>query len=258
MKNLYRILGMSLAVISFLFVGSYLILLQPRLRNPFLSRVRPMELAPNYRVGGNQAMMLYQPIARIDQNLFPNRWQRKSLPMNPMSRSDLEKIHQRAKQDTEEFWQGRIEGIQVGMSRVKAEEIIWQDVHWGLNTWGGTSTGGGMGISYQVSRDWSVGVYYDSHNLVQSKPILEKNQKNPDAEQIDKAITVAKKALKKGQISYGTPPTVTAEGNCWVVTFLAPYTPSPPPGFTEIGPGPVKVFVCVKTLKVKMILMEPD
>lgn len=74
----------------------------------------------------------------------------------------------------------------------------------------------------------------------------------------DNAISAPKNALDKDKIRYGTPPTIKAVADWWVVTFPPPELLPSNRGYVVIGPGAVEVRVNVKTLEVEKIFMEPN
>jgi hypothetical protein len=70
------ILGLvSAMAVSVLYVTGYFIVVQKRLRNPFISWpiMRPLPMVEYYSPAGLKA--LYEPVVRLDQKMFPKRWQ---------------------------------------------------------------------------------------------------------------------------------------------------------------------------------------
>lgn len=74
----------------------------------------------------------------------------------------------------------------------------------------------------------------------------------------DRAIGVAKMALDADKLEYGMPPTIKAVGDSWVVIFPRPKSRPARTGFVTLGPGAVEVHVNMTTLKVELILLEPN
>jgi hypothetical protein len=57
-----------------LYVGGYFFVMHKRLQNPFISWPvrRPLPMVAYYRV--NSLRIIYEPVVRLDQKLFPTRW----------------------------------------------------------------------------------------------------------------------------------------------------------------------------------------
>jgi hypothetical protein len=86
-----------LALAALLYLGSYLLMLDPVPRNPFLSGPGPIPMEAHYRVASRELQTLYEPLVRLDRWAFPKRWQRYHsvqfyLPAG--TSLDLERIHQ--------------------------------------------------------------------------------------------------------------------------------------------------------------------
>jgi len=74
MKTSSTILILSAVTILALYVGGYFVVVHKRLQNLFISWPirRPLPMEAYYRV--NSLRILYEPVVRLDQNLFPTRW----------------------------------------------------------------------------------------------------------------------------------------------------------------------------------------
>jgi hypothetical protein len=76
MRHHRYLIGIWLAVVSTVYLGSYFLIVQPRLPNPFISfNGRPLPLAAHYRVSGPVVKALYEPLVRLDHQVFPKRWE---------------------------------------------------------------------------------------------------------------------------------------------------------------------------------------
>ena len=71
----YAAVFTGMVVLLGAYVGSYLLLVQPiasiRSHGPGPLRGK----APNYRFGGHVAVVIFQPIERIDRRIRPRTWQ---------------------------------------------------------------------------------------------------------------------------------------------------------------------------------------
>jgi hypothetical protein len=93
-------IAISVALAVSFYLGSYLYLLQPRPQNPFLSmKITPVPLVADYRLNSRAVQYFYEPLAQLDQQMFPKRWQRQpSLAyLHSLTNMDLESIHEAAK-----------------------------------------------------------------------------------------------------------------------------------------------------------------
>jgi len=97
-KTTRKILLLSAVAVSILYVTGYFIVVQKRLRNPFLSwQGKPLPMAEYYSPTGLKA--LYEPVVRLDQQVFPKRWQwesSKAFQRVLTNNLDLQWIHKEA------------------------------------------------------------------------------------------------------------------------------------------------------------------
>jgi hypothetical protein len=70
-------IGICFAVLAMVaYFGSYLWVVQPMQTNHFLHwHGTPLRMDPHYRVSRPWLQALYEPLVRLDQQLFPERWQ---------------------------------------------------------------------------------------------------------------------------------------------------------------------------------------
>ena len=87
----------SAVTVLTLYVGGYFFVVHKRLQNPFISWpiMRPLPMEAYYRV--NSLEIIYEPLVRLDQRLFPKRWVCPPTPMHQyeilFKNIDLNRIH---------------------------------------------------------------------------------------------------------------------------------------------------------------------
>jgi len=75
MKTRAKTMGIVFAVTSILYAGSYLFVVQPRQRSPFLCwHGIPLPMDAYYRVRSPAVQAFYRPLVRLDQWVLPKRW----------------------------------------------------------------------------------------------------------------------------------------------------------------------------------------
>jgi hypothetical protein len=98
MKTKRNILTLSIVVVMVLYVAGYFFEVHQRLRNPFISWpiMRPLPMETYYRV--SSLRVIYEPVVRLDQKLFPTRWFCQPTPKEQyeilIKTIDLNHIHQ--------------------------------------------------------------------------------------------------------------------------------------------------------------------
>lgn len=108
MRVKWKVIGIRfMALAAPAYLGSYLLVVQPRMSDHFLQwRGHPRRMDPDYRMSGRWLHGPYQPLVRLDQHLFPKRWQwqpseAEQRAWQPsLTASDLERIHKYALEHT--------------------------------------------------------------------------------------------------------------------------------------------------------------
>jgi len=91
---------LSALAVSILYLGGYFFVVHQRRRNPFISWPirRPLPMEAYYSV--SKLKPVYQPLVRLDQKMFPKRWQCQPTPSEQyalaLTNLDLVQLHKDA------------------------------------------------------------------------------------------------------------------------------------------------------------------
>lgn len=75
--------GVGVAIALCLYVGLYVILSKPEPHEVTYNRFSGIVFIPTYKMGGRSAEIIFWPLQKLDQRLFPKRWSL-SLPEVPL------------------------------------------------------------------------------------------------------------------------------------------------------------------------------